>query len=153
MHLHLRLLAAILEPIADVTPVDAQPFRTLCYQLEFWYDLSNRSFRASLEDVLLQRLVPADPPLHWRLFWSLPLRPECPSMWYRIIYDKFHCHESTAHFMPEISPSCSFCNASVENRRHLLVECPVKWELWSLILRTQFPYMDFQPSHIVSALW
>ncbi|KAI8389308.1 hypothetical protein BD560DRAFT_430282 [Blakeslea trispora] len=85
--------------------------------------------------------------------WSLPLAPESQSMWYRIINHKFHCQESISRFLPEVSQSCSFCDAPTETKQHLLVECPVKWGFWSLISRTHFSYMAFQPCHIVSALW
>ncbi|KAI8329288.1 hypothetical protein EDC96DRAFT_529554 [Choanephora cucurbitarum] len=136
--LHPRLLVAFLETPVTATPVD---------------DSSNRSFRVSLQDALLTTVASPLTSRNWHLFWSLSLTPECRSMWYRIVYDKFHCHASIAQFIADVSPSCSFCNVSSESRSHLLVTCPVKWNLWSLILRTRFPCMAFQPSHIISALW
>ena len=148
-----RLLAAILEPPDLSSAVDPRPFKTLVRQSSFWEDLSNLSFCDSLRGTFFKHIHSALLPTTWRFFWSLPLAPECRSMWYRIINHKFHCQESISRFLPEVSQSCSFCDAPTETKQHLLVECPVKWGFWSLILRTHFPYMAFQPHHIVSALW
>ncbi|KAI8373886.1 hypothetical protein BD560DRAFT_302067, partial [Blakeslea trispora] len=49
--------------------------------------------------------------------------------------------------------ACPFCLLPSESRSHLLVECPTKWAIWQIVLRSAFPFLDFSPGHVINVLW
>ena len=149
-----RLLEAILvTPPVPFEPIDFAPFENLCPSTPFWYDFSNKGFRTSLATTVLPAKESTVSTDCWKSFWSTPMLPECRSLWFRVLYNKIHCQKSIALFRPEVNAACSFCSAPSESTEHLLVRCPAKLLIWKLVLRTHFPYLEFQSAHLVSILW
>ncbi|OBZ81854.1 hypothetical protein A0J61_10097 [Choanephora cucurbitarum] len=79
--------------------------------------------------------------------------PECRSLWFRVLYNKVHSQELIALFRSDVSAACPFCSAPSESTEHLLVSCPIKMSIWRLVLRIHYPYLAFEPAHIISVLW
>ncbi|KAI9334630.1 hypothetical protein BD770DRAFT_451480, partial [Pilaira anomala] len=87
-----------------------------------------------------------------KIFWSLPLLLQVRSHWYRVLSQKL----PIASYLQQIGTlenlQCRLCNAEEESLAHFLVTCPIKKDIWKMILNFHYPTFTFTTDHILQAL-
>ncbi|KAI9356845.1 hypothetical protein BD770DRAFT_322562, partial [Pilaira anomala] len=82
----------------------------------------------------------------------LPLQLQVRSHWYRVLSQKL----PIAPYLQQIgtleNSQCRLCNAEEESLAHFLVTCPIKKDIWKMVLNFHYPTFTFTTDHILQAL-
>ncbi|KAI8347330.1 hypothetical protein BD560DRAFT_338508 [Blakeslea trispora] len=143
----------LVTPPTALGVIDESPFIQHCVG-SFAWSAPNRVFRKLVLNITLPHSHSFSTlrPIQWTRFWHLPIRPDTRTFWYRVIHHKILSQRAISLFRPDSSDTCFFCHASQESPSHLLVECPLKWAVWSEVLSRQAPYLRFEPADVLNVI-
>ncbi|KAI8360673.1 hypothetical protein BD560DRAFT_334545 [Blakeslea trispora] len=117
-----------------------------------WTDPTSNLFNSCLRRNLLQVKPSALSSVHLLRFSFLPLNPFYRTFWFPVFYNKFHCQSTITLFRPNVSFACPFCLLPSVSLSHLLVECPTRWAIYQIAVRSTFPFLAFSPGHVMNVL-
>ncbi|KAI9273986.1 hypothetical protein EDC94DRAFT_593395 [Helicostylum pulchrum] len=116
----------------DTTVTDA--FKAI----DSWKQFNPAEYRNS-NDEQLRKAALLISAVELATFWEIPMLLQARALWYRTLSKKM----PTTKFLHKIktvsSPQCRLCKSTEDNLFHFMINCPIKQEIWSIIIPKYFP--------------
>ncbi|KAL0700618.1 hypothetical protein Bca4012_056740 [Brassica carinata] len=75
-------------------------------------------------------------------FWSLRIPPKIKIFWWKIMHNALPVADNLNKRGCRIDKGCQICGGDLENIKHMLLECRVAREIWSISLLDKFPPLE-----------
>ncbi|KAI8077084.1 hypothetical protein BDF21DRAFT_313684, partial [Thamnidium elegans] len=130
---------------SDTTVTDA--FKAM----DSWKYFNPAEYRSS-NDEQLRKAALLIPAVELATFWETPMLLQARALWYRTLSKKLPITKFLHTIKTVSSSQCRLCNGAEDNLSHFMINCPIKQEIWSIIIPKYFPDLIITIPDILTTL-
>lgn len=75
-------------------------------------------------------------------FWNLKIPPKIKIFWWKLIHNALPVADNLVKRRCRLDNGCQVCGEEIENIKHMILDCRVAKEIWSLSMLNKLPHLD-----------
>ncbi|KAI8073768.1 hypothetical protein BDF21DRAFT_475169 [Thamnidium elegans] len=139
--------------LEDSPPTTAWPDHsmvTAVSESSVWKYYTSRTYR---EDIQKASIIPVRfTSTVIKTFWMCRMYPNARTLYFRCFSKCIPTKKVLLKYGITSSSTCSLCGLHTDTKRHFLVECRIKWDIWKQVLKEYFPHIGLSSEDIYSSL-